>query len=120
MSRIAYAIPGHCRSYFEQLIMTRKTRKKTTWQKTRKFFNDIHLWAGLISGIIVIVICFSGTIYTYNTELREWAAPHLHQVVVPADGERLPPESFLSKITAESGGTVNAIYVAADPARTYQ
>ena len=99
--------------------MATRTRKKTTWQKTRKLFNDIHLWAGLISGIAVIVICFSGTIYTYNTELREWAAPHLHQVVVPAEGDRMPADSFISKIAALSGGTVTAVDIPADPARTY-
>ena len=100
--------------------MTKKIRRKTAWQKTRKFFNDIHLWSGLISGIVVIVICFSGTLYTYNTELREWAAPHLHKVAVPIAGERLPAESFLPKVAGESGGTVTAISIAADPARTYQ
>jgi len=100
--------------------MTRKTRKKTTWQKTRKFFNDIHLWTGLISGIVVILICFSGTIYTYNTELREWASPHLHNVKVPANGTRIAIDSLIPKITSESGGTVTAVSIAANPARTYQ
>ncbi|MGV3762471.1 PepSY-associated TM helix domain-containing protein [Parapedobacter sp.] len=99
--------------------MAKKVRKKTTWQKTRKLFNDIHLWVGLISGIVVVVICFSGTIYTYNTELREWAAPHLHQVAVPADTDRIPAESLLPKITELSGGTVTAVGIPADPARTY-
>lgn len=100
--------------------MAKQTRKKTTWQKTRKLFNDIHLWAGLISGIVVIVICFSGTIYTYNTELREWAAPHLHKVTVPADRERMPADSFIPKIAELSGGTVTAVGIPADPARTYE
>jgi len=120
MSRIACAIPGHRRSYFQRLIMTKKTRKKTTWQKTRKFFNDIHLWTGLISGIVVVVICFSGTIYTYNTELREWASPHLYKVAIPVDGKRLPADSLVSKIARVSEGTVIAVALSADPARTYQ
>ncbi len=100
--------------------MAKTTRKKTTWQKTRKFFNDIHLWAGLISGIVVIAVCLSGTIYTYNTELREWAAPHLHQVQVPAGAEKIPAEDIIQAIRKETGGDVTAISLAADPARTYQ
>lgn len=100
--------------------MVKTARKKTTWQKTRKFFNDIHLWAGLISGVIVILICFSGTIYTYNTELREWASPHLHRVQVPAGEQRIPADSLIPKIASESGGTITAISLSADPARTYQ
>ena len=41
------------------------------WKPIRKFLNDIHLYAGLISGLIVIAVCLSGTIYVYNTEIRE-------------------------------------------------
>lgn len=100
--------------------MAKTTKRKTTWQKTRKFFNDIHLWTGLISGIVVILICFSGTIYTYNTELREWASPHLHKVKIPPNGKRIPADSLLPEIASESGGTVTAISIPADPSRTYQ
>lgn len=100
--------------------MAKKQRGKTTWEKTRKLFNDIHLWTGLISGLVVIVICFSDTIYTYNTELREWASPHLHNVKVPADRERMPADALLAKITDTSGGTVTSVGIPSDPTRTYQ
>lgn len=41
------------------------------WHFIRKAFLKIHLYAGLISGLIVITVCMSGTIYVYNTEIRE-------------------------------------------------
>ena len=41
------------------------------WPRIRPFFNDIHLYAGLVSGLIVIAVCFTGTLYVYNTEIRE-------------------------------------------------
>ncbi len=100
--------------------MAKSTRTKTTWQKIRKLFNDIHLWAGLISGIVVVVVCLSGTIYTYNTELREWASPHLHKIQAPAGAKRIPADSLLPKIANESGGIITAVSLPADPARTYQ
>ena len=53
-------------------------RNKSNWQKIRKLFNDLHLWLGLTSGLVVIAICFSGTVYVFNTELTERAAPHLY------------------------------------------
>ncbi|OOG73008.1 PepSY domain-containing protein [Algoriphagus sp. A40] len=43
------------------------------WKPIRKFLNDIHLYAGLTCGLIVIAVCLSGTIYVYNTEIREFA-----------------------------------------------
>lgn len=100
--------------------MERRTRRRTYWQETRKFFNTIHLWAGLISGTVVIAICFSGTVYTYNTELTEWAAPHLHTVKIPAHTERLGVDELLPRVTAIAGGTVTSIQISADPARTYR
>lgn len=60
--------------------MPNSKNPKSTWEKTRKFFNDIHLWAGLISGIVLVVVCFTGTVYVYNTEIRESAAKHLYEV----------------------------------------
>ena len=42
------------------------------WPRIRTFLNDIHLYAGLLSGLIVIAVCFTGTLYVYNTEIREF------------------------------------------------
>lgn len=38
----------------------------------RKFFNDIHLWLGLLSSIVLFVVCLSGTIYTFHKEINEF------------------------------------------------
>lgn len=95
-------------------------KEKTGWQKTRKFFNDVHLWLGLGSGLIIIAVCLSGTIYTYNTELREWAAPHLHKVEVPENASRIPAEMAVASVKEVSGGQVTAITIPNDPERTYQ
>ena len=42
------------------------------WSRIRTLLNDIHLYAGLLSGLIVIAVCFTGTLYVYNTEIREF------------------------------------------------
>ena len=100
--------------------MTRIPQQKTRWQKTRKFFNDIHLWLGLTSGIIVVAVCFSGTVYVYNTELTERAAPLLYKVK-PAEGQqRIPVDSLLEKIEQASGGTIVSVIIPSDMKRTYQ
>ena len=35
----------------------------------RKLINDIHLWLGLITGIVLFVVCLTGTILAFDTEL---------------------------------------------------
>ena len=42
------------------------------WKLIRQFLNDIHLYAGLLSAVVVIAVCFTGTLYVYNTEIREF------------------------------------------------
>lgn len=91
----------------------------TTWPRIRKFFNDVHLWLGLSSGLIVIAICFSGTIYVWNTELTEWSAPHLYRV--KAVGElKLPIDHLMRKVADSSKAQVVSMVIPADEGRTYQ
>jgi uncharacterized iron-regulated membrane protein len=94
-------------------------QKTARWPRIRKFFNDVHLWLGLSSGLIVIAICFSGTVYVWNTELTEWSAPHLY-TVKNQSGTRIPADSFLQKISALAKAPVTSVVVPSDPGRTYQ
>lgn len=46
-----------------------ETKKKYTF---RKFMNDIHLWLGIGSGIILFIICLTGTMYVFTEEITHW------------------------------------------------
>ncbi len=93
---------------------------KSNWRKIRKFFNDLHLWLGLTSGIIVMAICFSGTVYVFKTELTERGAPHLYKVKPPKGAQRIPVDSLFAKIKTATGGTITNIAIPAETNRTYQ
>ncbi|EAZ79264.1 PepSY-associated TM helix domain-containing protein [Algoriphagus machipongonensis] len=82
-------------------------RKSTLWNSVRHIFNEVHLWAGLISGIVVILVCFSGTIYVYNSEIREMASPELYHV--EATGERMSPEEIKTKLESSEQSKVIGI-----------
>ena len=100
--------------------MTKLPPKRSAWQKIRKLFNDIHLWLGLSSGLIVIAVCFSGTVYVFNTELTERAAPHLYKVNPVEGKQRIPVDSLIEKIKSTSGGIITSVTIPADLKRTYQ
>lgn len=89
--------------------MSKRVQKSTTWMKVRKFFNDIHLWGGLISGIVVFIVCLTGTIYTYNTEIRAWAMPEFNKVKV--DGEKKNNDELLAMIKPEVKGHIVGVKV---------
>lgn len=97
--------------------MNKAKKAKSGWVKTRKLFNDVHLWGGLISGIIVFVVCLTGTIYVYNTELREAALSSYYKV--EKEGKKLPVDSLLSMVRPMISGKVTGIRIPFDETASY-
>ena len=92
---------------------------ESTWPKLRKFLNDVHLWVGLPSGIIVFIICLTGTIYVFNTEIRELSSPELFKVEKIINAQRLSADELISTVSSETGGKVISIKIPADLERSY-
>lgn len=88
------------------------------WKPIRKFLNDIHLYAGLTCGLIVIAVCLSGTIYVYNTEIRETADSERY--FVESTGERKSLDELKTQVEAELKGEVVSVNVFQSEDRTVQ
>jgi uncharacterized iron-regulated membrane protein len=97
----------------------KQKQNQSTWQKVRQLLNDLHLWMGIASGIILFVVCLSGTIYTFSTEVQEFMDPEKFTVQVQPGATPLPAEAIIAKVTAETGGKVQSITIPADASRTY-
>jgi len=95
-------------------------QKRSSWPRIRKFFNDVHLWLGLSSGLIVIAVCFSGTLYVWNTELTEASASHLYKVKAPLGQTRIPADSLFQKIKDSSKASITSVTIPESAERTYQ
>lgn len=54
----------------------------------------LHLWLGLISGIVIVIVSFTGAALTFEQELRVWLQPY--QTAESHNRPVLPP-SILSK-----------------------
>jgi len=97
----------------------KQQKTEAAWPKLRKFLNDIHLWIGLASGIIVLLICMTGTIYVFNTEIRELSSPELYKVKRVGDAQRISGDKLSEIVSVETGGKVISIKIPADPERSY-
>lgn len=84
-----------------------RTSSSSAWKITRKLFNKIHLYAGLTCGLIVIAVCFSGTIYVYNTEIREFFDSELY--FVEEAGDRMKPEQLKNMLEKTTDSKVIAL-----------
>ncbi len=93
-------------------------KKSTAWKSIRNVFDQIHLYAGLISGLAVVAVCFSGTIYVYNTEIREMMDSELY--FVEETGERMSADELKSSLEKSSGSNVVGLMWNEEPDRSVQ
>lgn len=80
----------------------------------KKLINDIHLWLGVISGLIVFVVCLSGTLYVFRSEIERAIEPQKYSVAVPEGQSALSHEVLIETVVQFTGGT--ASYITTDPA----
>jgi uncharacterized iron-regulated membrane protein len=81
------------------LIISEKVKKINAW---------LHLWLGLSSGLIVVIISLTGCIYVFEDELKSYFYAHKIYVSIPAGGQK-KPISELYKIAQETVGKQHPI-----------
>jgi uncharacterized iron-regulated membrane protein len=88
------------------------------WKSIRQFLNDIHLYAGLTCGLIVIAVSLSGTIYVYNTEIREFFDSERY--FVEKESKSIPLDELRVTLETQLGGQVVGFQVFGKEGRTHQ
>lgn len=86
--------------------MSKKPKKYTI----RKFLNDAHLWLGIGSGIILFLVCLSGTILTFEEEIKDLFAKEF--VVADTSGSLLSMKELSESLSKE--GIVSNITIPAE------
>lgn len=72
----------------------REPRKPSFWT-TRNLFYQAHLWLGLILGLYLLMLGFTGSLLVFGREIDRWLNPHLWKVEV--QGELLPLSQILHR-----------------------
>jgi len=71
-------------------------------------FYDIHSWMGLIGGIILFVVCFSGVPALYEQELSVWESPSTR---VDLAAETLGVDALFQEAVSRLPPAENGVYV---------
>lgn len=66
---------------------------------------QLHLWLGLASGLVVLVVTITGCLLVFEKELDEAVNHDFYFVQVPANAQRLPLDNLL-----QSAAAVNPSY----------
>lgn len=64
--------------------------------KVKDLFYNLHLWAGLLAGIFIFLICLSGTILTFEAEIKNFSDSSAMTPIDSALVKKSPEELFLS------------------------
>lgn len=87
----------------------------------RKLFVKIHLWLSLPFGIIIAIVCLTGAILVFETELLELCYPS-HYFVKEVKGEPLPPAALIEAGREQLPDSlrISGIRIPSDRERTWQ
>ncbi|MBL0743519.1 PepSY-associated TM helix domain-containing protein [Chryseolinea lacunae] len=90
----------------------------------KKAIGKIHLWLGLLSGLVVFIISVTGCIYVFEDEIKALVYHDRETISISADGIRKPLSELLQRAeqAAGEGHPIQSIEVpaAADHAYTFR
>lgn len=86
-----------------------------------KLFRKIHLWLSVPFGIIITVICFSGAMLVFESEITRQIEKSKYYAA-PASTPVLTIDQLVAKVeaTLPDSASVTGVTVFSDPSRTYQ
>ncbi|MBV7440798.1 PepSY domain-containing protein [Weeksellaceae bacterium TAE3-ERU29] len=79
-----------------KLFVKRKTKRKKGKSSIEKLISWLHLWLGLIAGIIIFFVAITGTIFVFCDDIIDLVAGEAKYVSVPVDSEPLSPDELLA------------------------
>ena len=64
----------------------------------------LHSWAGIVTGLLMFIVCFSGAVVVFKHEIDLWANPSLAQL--PRSAEPAPLDVVLAQLQARYPGAM--------------
>jgi len=95
-----------------------KTKKKRT---LKQWIGKVHLWLGLTSGLVVLLLSITGCIYVFSVEISDWQREDV--IYVPEVKQTKIPLSIIWKETKTAlGDTIemNDVHVYSDPQKSLE
>jgi uncharacterized iron-regulated membrane protein len=86
-------------------------------KKLRKIIFWCHLPIGIIAGLVILNMCVTGVLLTYEKQIISWADTRGYRSAPPtAESKRLPVEELINKAREARGANPTAVTLKSDPA----
>jgi uncharacterized iron-regulated membrane protein len=77
----------------------------------RRIAYEIHLWLGILSGLVLFVVCLSGTLLTFKTEIIQLLEQERYYISASNDLEQKSIEELVSLVEKSENGKVVRITI---------
>ncbi len=85
-------------------------------KKLRKIIFWCHLPIGIIAGLVILNMCVTGVLLTYEKQIISWADTRGYRSAPPtAESKRLPVEELINKAREARGANPTAVTLKSDP-----
>ena len=88
--------------------------------KVRNAFRTVHLWMGLGSGIVIFLVCLSGTIYTFRAEIERWMEPGKYYASGIEGKTIMTADELIATMEKKHNGKLTSVLVPGDESMNWQ
>jgi uncharacterized iron-regulated membrane protein len=83
-------------------------------KRLRKIIFWCHLPIGITAGVVILIMCVTGVLLTYERQITNWADTRGYRSDPPTNAQRLPVETLIAKARDTRGATPSGITLRAD------
>jgi uncharacterized iron-regulated membrane protein len=83
-------------------------------KRLRKIVFWCHLPLGVAGGLVILVMCVTGVLLTYEKQITRWADTRSHSLSPSPEAQRMPVESLLANVSRERRVVPSAITLRAE------
>ena len=85
-------------------------------KRLRKIIFWLHLPVGVIAGLVILNMCVTGVLLTYEKQITSWADTRGYRSAPPAtETQHLPVETLVAKARENRGANPTAVTLKSDP-----
>ena len=85
-------------------------------KKLRKIIFWCHLPVGVTAGVVILIMCVTGVLLSYEKQITAWADTRGYRAAPPTpETQQLPVETLITKAREARGATPTAVTLKSDP-----
>lgn len=122
MAGVVNFAPPQGKSPAASFVMIKKIVQLNGWQKLKQLFGKLHLWLGLASGLVLFVICLSGSLLVFAPDIEELLSAGKYRAQKPAGiSAPLPAETLMAGVQDSfPGHNLTTVFIPEDKDQCWQ